>query len=498
MEKNLDGIKKLNPEEIKKNRKIVLSYIGEKDSESAKEQKAPAAVASASNKVDGIKSNRISNFKSKVKSMLERPAPALDNQADKMEKIKQEESVKKEIAEKGKLEAEEKFKAEEARRLEEEKVGREKTEQEESAKKEMAKKSKLLAEEKAKAEEIKRLAEEKAGREKAKQEESVKKEIAKKSKLEAEEKAKAEEAKKWSEKLRLEEKIKNEERIIEDNKRLEKIKRDEEIKRIKQEIKLSKIAAAKKRKIKRQKAIKLFRKNLNKKLGEFFSIVKRNFAYGMLYLFFSLIIGYAVFCLLVLRFDNDDNIIGRAARVLPVPAVITSQGIINYYDFRDIKNNNYSNLSLAGKKNSLAKWVILKNLSGKYSLPINSPSEAFAVAFAADEDFNQVGLSRIKKISELLKNVDNLEQLNKYADEYSEVIYYDGESAAEKFGPAVFNLNSGQISDIIFSGDGYYIAQFIDNENGRLGIKYLFVGAKTLDQYVGEKLAKIKIFILAN
>jgi len=418
MAKNLDGIKKLNPEEIKKNRKIVLSYIGEKDSELTKEQKTASRVAFAFNKVDGIKLNRISSLKLKVKNMSEKLEPARNNQASNQGKIEREELAKKEIAEKAKLEAEEKTRAEEARE--------------------------------------------------------------------------------WREKLRLEEKIRGEERIIKENECLEKIKRAEEIQKIKQEIKLTKMAAAAERKIKRQKFIKIFKKNLNNKLVEIFFIAKQNFVYGTLYLTTFLIIGYVIFCLLALRFNINNNIIGKMARILPVPAAVTSQGIINYNDFRDLKNNNYDNLNSAEKKNSLAKWIILKNLSRKYGLPVNSSSEALAAAFVADEDFNQVGLSRIKKISELLKNVDDIKLSSKYADEYSDVTYYNSEGVTEKFGRVVFNLNSNQISDIIFSDNGYYIAQIIDNKNGQLGIKYLFVGAKTLDQYISEKLAKIKIFILAN
>lgn len=382
MAKNLDGIKKLNSEEIKKNRRIALSYILGKDSELDEGRKAASRAAFGFNKVDGIKLNRIFSTKPKAKNMPEKPAPARDNKLSSQEKIERAEAIKKEIAEKAEREAEEK--------------------------------------------------------------------------------ANVEAAGKRQEKLRLE-------------------KQERE-----------------KRKLKRQKAIKLFKKNLNNKLNEIFSIVKKNLVYGMLYLIVFLIISYIVFCLLVLRFNINDDIIGKMARILPVPAAVTSQGIINYYDFLGIKNNNYADLNPAEKKNSLARWLILKNLSGKYGLPVNSPGKALAIAFTKDEDFNQIGLSRIKKISQLLKNVDDLKTLSKYADEYGDATYYGSEAAAEKFGQAVFNLNDKQTSDIIFSENGYYIIQTVDNKNGQLGIKYLFVGAKTLDQYVSEKLAKIKIFILAN
>lgn len=404
MAKNLDGIKKLNPEEIKKDRKIVLNYIGEKDADLpapaglTKEPRLANLAVVASNRVDGIRLNK----------MPERPAPEKNNFA------------------------------------EEEIVG-----------------------------------------EKAEREALAKKEIAKKAKFEAEKKAQRE-------------KLKLEERLIRENERLAEIKQAAETKRIKAEVKLAKFKAAVKRKIKRQKALKLFKNNLYNKLSEIFVIIKKNLVYGALCLIVFLAASYAVFCLLVLRFKIDNNIVGKLARFLPAPAVITNQGIINYNDWRDIKNNNYAGLNSAEKKNSLAKLVVLKNLSGKYGLPVNSPGKVLAIAFAADEDFNQVGLSRIKKISQFLKNAGGLEPLSKYADEFSEVVYYNNKSAVEKFGPAILNLNDNQLSDIIFRDNGYYIAQIVDRRNGRLGVKYLFVGAKTLDQYLSEKIAKIKIFILAN
>lgn len=409
MAKNLDGIKKLNPEEIKKNRKIVLSYIGEKEPELIKRSDARNRTAVVSNRVDSIGINKKSA----------RPAPANnDSRSDKRTEIN-------------------------------------------------------FAEEKAK--------------------------------LEALEKARAEALIKQREKLELEEKLKEEERIIKENERREKIKRAEEIERIKAEVKSAKLKAAAKKKIKRQKAVRLFKKKLKSRLNEFFFLVKENFVYGALYLILFLTIGYAVFCLLVLRFKIDNSIMRKIALRLPVPAAVTTQGIIEYNDWRDLKNNDYHDLNLAENKSNLAKWIILRNLSRKYGLPVppaglpaNLPAKVLAEAFTRDESFNQVGLSRIKKIGQFSKSADNLDSLSKYADETGEEAYYSNEAAAEKFSPAILNLKIGQISDIIITGQGYYIAQKVGDKNGQLGIKYLFVRAKTLDQYIADQSSGIKIFVLAN
>jgi parvulin-like peptidyl-prolyl isomerase len=115
-----------------------------------------------------------------------------------------------------------------------------------------------------------------------------------------------------------------------------------------------------------------------------------------------------------------------------------------------------------------------------------------------DKDFNQVEVSRINKISDLLKSSGGLEQFGKYADEYNDGAYYGDEGAVEKFGPAAVRLAVGQVSDIIPRANGYYIIKRIDDKNGQIGIKYLFVRAQTPDQYINKKLEKAKAFILVN
>ncbi len=434
MVKSLDGIKKLTPEEIKENRKIVLRYIGEKDTELVEKKEIPEILPSGFNKVDGIKSKVRDIFKKSSLNSKDIEKKNIGLNIEKsQEKIQQEELVKKEIVEKNKRQIKEKAQAEI---------------------------------------------------------------MIKKAKIEAEEKAKIEKSKKLQEKLKLEEEAKEGERVIRENKRLEKIKRAEEIKRIKEELKLAKIKAKEKIKIKRKKAIKIFKKNLKYKLNSLFLAVKKNFFYGILYLFIFLIFTYLFFCLLVLRFKIDNSFVKKIEYSIPVPAVITSQGIINYHDFININKNNFNNLNQ--KRDILANWLILNNLSKKYNLPPNTQEEDLVKSFIVDDDYNQVGFSRIKKINDLVKNINNIEELSRYADKYQDLSYYNAEDASKIFGPGILNLKDNQISDIILSPTGYYIVQVINNINGQLGIKYLFVGAKTLDQYVAEKLSKIKIFILAN
>jgi len=141
--------------------------------------------------------------------------------------------------------------------------------------------------------------------------------------------------------------------------RLEKIERQRERDRIKLEISLERQAAREKKKIKRLKAWRRFKKNFKLKSREFFSAFKRNIIYIISFSVLGLAIFYAAFCLAVLRFNAANNvIIGQAIKYIPVPAVITSQGIISYDDFQNIEKINYSNFNLNDKKNYFAGWLL--------------------------------------------------------------------------------------------------------------------------------------------
>jgi len=273
---------------------------------------------------------------------------------------------------------------------------------------------------------------------------------------------------------------------------LEKAKHREESASIKEERNRARRLVREKKWLKRRQALREFNKNLKLKFKKIFLAVKRNIVYALSLSAASLVLAYAIFCLAVLRF-NQYNIIKQAADYLPVPAVITSQGIISYHDFQQIKTGDYFALNLAGKKDSLLEWAVLENLREKYGLADNLEAE---LAMAGNLD--KVALLRTRKIKELLAGGETMEQLGRYADEYNDGSYFDSQAAAEKFGQEVLNLDVGQASEIIFRPGGYYLIKRIEDKNGQLGFKYFFVGARTLDQYINDRLKNSKVFILAN
>ena len=382
MAKNLDGIIKLNPEDVKKYRQAVLNYIGEKDEPAVGPKPAKQTRPPWPN-VDGLKVNKINDLEAAVKKQ-------------------------------------------------------------------------------------------------------------------AEAKIRRAEQKSWQEKIRLEAKEQAEKRLAEENLRREKIKRRAEAEKIKAEVRLAKNLAAAKRKIKRQLAIKKLKKKLMLGVRKIVLAVKRNLSYGLWLLVIFLAISYLVFCLAVLRFKAAGGLAQTLTRYLPVPAVLNNYGFISYNDYLDLADKNYSKQALIEKKKSLAEWTVMRNLKQKYNLPLGASKEELAIKFTVDEAFNRVGLARIKKINQLLAGGEKIEQLSKSADEYNSAAYYGLSQTREKFGEAVLSLAAGQASGIIYRPDGYYLVKKINDQNNQLGFQSIFVGALTLDQYLNEKSAKAKVFILAN
>lgn len=329
-------------------------------------------------------------------------------------------------------------------------------------------------------------------REALKRDELRKKEIAARLKREAEEKKRKDEAKKWEEKIKLEEREREEKRLAEEKLLQEKNKRRQELKAVRK-------IAKEKRKNKRQEAINKFKNNLSMELRGLAMAVKKNYIYALSFTLLLLVTAYLTLCLSVLRLEFKDNIIVKQLiNYLPVPSVITSEGVINFRDFQSLRNRGYPDLTLEQKKNYLAAWLAMRNLKKKYGLPLDATANDLAKKFVLDQDFNRVGLSRINKIRELLGGNNQLEQLGKYADEYNDGVYYSGNEAAQKFGLAILELAVGQISGIISQADGYYIIKKINDNNGRFGAQYVFVGARIWDEYLKNKSSETKVFILAN
>ena len=455
MPKNLDGIKKLSQDELKKSREIVLDYIGEKE---AKSKVRPDMERSAETikKVDGVRLNpRADSNKSQAaysKKQIEAEKKAEDQESEvnraELEKIKAE-------AEAERLNMAIKKQAEERKRLKEE---------------ERQFKLNKIAEEKRK----KFLA-----REKIRQEEEKKHQ------------------QEMDEKRRQEEKLKREKDKVLNEKRL-KQELEEKARQLEKE----------KRRIKRAKKIKKFKKELKGKLvrGCDYVLAKKKI---LIYIILSLVIifigGYLIFGLLLINFRVDNSFSRKIAAYLPVPVLITNIGLVGYYDYKDTvdllaKDAIVNNQIKQTAKKNLIKNLVFNQLAKKYGfdLKANEAEKKLAEKVMLDRQINQTAIFRVEKIYSLISQDNDFEKIKIYADEYFASSNFSHEVALENFGQDINNLAVGRLSYIIPASQGYYIIRINDESDNNLDLTYLFVKAKTLDDYVNQQLANIKVFSFVN
>ncbi len=460
MPKNLDGIKKLSPEELKKSREIVLDYIGEKEVKSKAQPDIEKKSAEPIKKVDGVRLNpkaemnkpEVSQPKKRIEAVKEADVKKSEVNQAELEKIKAE-------AEKEKLKTAIKRQAEERKKfLEEEKrLKRNKIEEEKQKKQLIIQK--------------------------------IKQEEERKRRLEAEQKRHAEE------KLRQE----KEKALREETLRMEAEEREREL-IIRQE--------RGKRRIKRAKKIKKFKKELKRKLiGGYNSVLakKKILIYGSLFLIVIFVGGYFIFGLMLIYFRIDNSFSRKIVAYLPVPALITNIGMVGFYDYKDtvdqltkgaIANNQIKQIA----KKNLIKNLVYNQLAKKYNLDLkaNQAEKKLADKVILDRQINQTAIYRAEKIYSLLSPDNDFEKVKIYADEYSASSNFNYEAALENFGQDINNLSVGQLSYIIPASQGYYIIRINNESDNNLNLTYLFVKAETLDDYINQQLAKIKVFSLVD
>ncbi len=299
----------------------------------------------------------------------------------------------------------------------------------------------------------------------------------------------------WQEKIK-EKKIK---------KRLEKIEEDEKEKRKRMMIE-KKMLKKEKKKEKRQQRLKKIRHKIKHLKGRYHKLylrIKGNFFKKFLILFVVVcivfLVFYICFVLMIIKFNIDNRTARFIDKYLIVPIMFTNIGIIDYYDYVDIKKRHKS-FSKKKIKNNLLKDKILDNLAKKYHITNkdkNISSKEIVNQLFFDRDINAVGINRINKIKELMKKDGNFVKIAvKYGDRQGKVDYKNSQEAAKRFGESIKYLQIGETSDILIGSDGYYIIKRYAKK-GVFAISYVFVKAKTLDEYINEELGKVKILFSA-
>jgi hypothetical protein len=229
--------------------------------------------------------------------------------------------------------------------------------------------------------------------------------------------------------------------------------------------------------------------------------------------FFAVIFGailYSFILIVVLRFGVDNTIFRKISVVVPLPAIITQDGVIEYYNYRDMlatwQMQTGRKLTPEEIKIKLAERLVLIRLCRKYgvSVPDATVSNETLVRklhdkVIRDKGINQVGLNRIKKIKQLIDREGQFIKIAaKYGDKVGQITVGNDNINQFNYGAAVKNMQPGEISDIIFAPEGYYIFRCYDRDINGAALSYVFVRAKTLTEYLSEAIAGYRIISLVK
>lgn len=252
----------------------------------------------------------------------------------------------------------------------------------------------------------------------------------------------------------------------------------------------------------RRKGREQFKIDFKKNIFIFLSYFKRQAFAGLKILFvfssiamISVLIIYLGYSFLILRIGADNDLTGYINKFVPVPAIITTNGIITYARYNTVREafpgNNEINPAESVEKKALAE-LLVGNLYKKYKSESISGQDGLNRLVLLDERINQVALARINKIKSEIDKNDFESIYRKYGDGYGSGEYITRLDASKKFNNSLVDYGGDKLSPILIGQDGYYIVKVVDNRVEPIGIKYVYVKGKTLDNYLEEEAKEIK------
>lgn len=217
---------------------------------------------------------------------------------------------------------------------------------------------------------------------------------------------------------------------------------------------------------------------------------------------------YSVFLFTVLRFELDSPGLRSISRFLPVPALISEDGIIPYFDYVDAKTElaqtTPAPVSEKQVRIFLIEDIIINKLMDDYGLSIIAgesriaAKERLAAVLAFDHNINFAPWSRISRIQTLLDNNNFAAIADQYGDDRGQLTLDREETGQNEYYSDLFGLAVGENSRIITAPEGYYIYRCYDKDSRRTYLSYLFIAAVGLDEYLAKEVNDYKLWSLVK
>lgn len=227
--------------------------------------------------------------------------------------------------------------------------------------------------------------------------------------------------------------------------------------------------------------------------------------YGI-YTILGFFVIYVLLFVLILKIRIDHPAAVYIANQLNFPVYLTDYGVVGYREYGALKQSlseQYGELDKELLRTETAKKIVLNNLSQKYDIEISERRfndqefmDNLKLLLIQDEDVNIVGLTRIRKIEEKLKTGEELNRIISLADEQGPLNINEGNKGEESYYRELLLLEPGEISPVIFAPDGYYLFKCFSKSRTETALSYVFVKAKSLEEYLRAEIADFKIFSL--
>jgi len=197
----------------------------------------------------------------------------------------------------------------------------------------------------------------------------------------------------------------------------------------------------------------------------------------------------------------------KMSQYLPIPALLAEDGIMEYHDYIDMRSSFLASGHSPEQAQKLvqtnfAKQMAVNRLLNDYELlegDDDFTTKELRRVVVSDQSINLVANSRIKKIKEMVKEQNDFVMIaNTYGDEQGQLTLSASTTDQVVGGEQLLDLEKGQVSDVIVGQEGYYMYRCFGRQDESLDLGYVFVEAKTLEDYIEEYIKGCVVWSLVE
>ena len=241
------------------------------------------------------------------------------------------------------------------------------------------------------------------------------------------------------------------------------------------------------------------KKNLHRKDVRRFGRSTRRIAYGSLIFVMSF---YLAYLMLVYNFPPKNLLFEQISSQLPAPAIVSNYGLVDFYDYQQIKTSAENFGNQEDSSFLVLKWQIVNSLAEKYDVDQGLDQdllvEVLKRKIIRDSSMNYYGSRMYLAIKQAQRQGDGLQKISEKTGLTIHRASYAKKIAAKHFGDLIYGLRLNAISPVIINDKGVYVLSILANNATSVDFDYLFVPARTLEQMIDEKLAESWVVSLVD